>query len=255
MAALAFIFLVPIPYQVTCPFELQPVDRRFVAAPYDGILEQVLVQQGDTVEPNQVLAIMDREKLITEKSSVVAEMESARKKIDAARGGGDIAASQIAKSEFERAQAELNLLDQRLRHLEIRAPIGGVVISGEVEKVEGAPVETGQSLFEIGPLKQLVAEVQIPERDLAMIQPGMQTTICCQAFPYESLRGALAKVQPRAETIDDEQVFIGEVIVENSKGKLKPGLQGRARVQSCYRPVIWRLFHRSYESFRYWLMW
>ena len=39
--------LVPVRYKVWCSCQVQPVVRRFVAAPYDGKLEKTFVEPGD----------------------------------------------------------------------------------------------------------------------------------------------------------------------------------------------------------------
>src|SRR5205085_8077625 len=39
----------PLVHRVDCECRLEPVSRRFVAAPYDGVLEKALVQPGDLV--------------------------------------------------------------------------------------------------------------------------------------------------------------------------------------------------------------
>ena len=250
-----FGMIVPLPYQVPCPVEVQPVNRRFVAAPYEGKLAEVLVERGEAVQQGQVLAKMDRQKLEFEKAAVVAEIASARKKVDAARGERRIAEAQMAQSDIKAFQAKLNLLDQRLANLDIKSPIEGVLIRGEIEKIQGAPVELGQSLFEIGPLDKMSIQVRIAERDISMVQAGVSVTIRCRALPYRKLTGILERIHPCAEMIDDEQVFVGEVVVDNPEGRLRPGLRGRAQIQSKWRSLSWRLFHRSYESFRYWLIW
>ena len=56
MAAAAF---VPIPYKIDCVCTLEPVVRRFVAAPHAGVLEKSIVEPGDRVRRNDVLGRMD----------------------------------------------------------------------------------------------------------------------------------------------------------------------------------------------------
>jgi multidrug efflux pump subunit AcrA (membrane-fusion protein) len=59
LAALA----VPLPYKVKCDCQLEPVTRRFVAAPFEGTLQRASVKPGDVVREGDVL------KLIHETSS------------------------------------------------------------------------------------------------------------------------------------------------------------------------------------------
>ena len=97
---------IPLPYRVACDCELQPVLRRFVAAPYAGILERTFAENGDIVSKDQLLAQMDGRNLRIELSGLQAELAGAKKKRDLALAQGDIANSQIARSEMERFQLQ-----------------------------------------------------------------------------------------------------------------------------------------------------
>ena len=44
------------PYRVATDCTVEPLERRFVVAPFEGVFEKSLVRPGDLVEQNQVLA-------------------------------------------------------------------------------------------------------------------------------------------------------------------------------------------------------
>jgi multidrug efflux pump subunit AcrA (membrane-fusion protein) len=255
LSCLIALMCIPFPYRIPCECEVQPVMRRFVAAPHDGILEKTFVESGDIVEPNQLVAILDGRQLRIELSGLRAEYDGARKRRDSALAKGEIATSQIARSEMKRHQSKIRILDQQLANLEVRTPIGGIVVSGDLEKVEGAPLEMGQTLFEIAPLNEMLAEIGIPESEIKYAQPGMEVAIKLNAFPFETWTGTIEQIQPRTEIIDDESVFVAQVKLPNQENQLRPGMQGSAKVETKYAPLGWNLFHRPWESVRYWLIW
>ena len=246
---------IPLPYRVACDCELRPVLRRFVAAPYAGILEKTLVRDGDVVAQGDVLARMDGRQLRMEIAAIEAEYAGAKKRSESARAQRDIANSQIANSEMKRLAAEKDLLAQRLANLEVRSPLDGIIVHGDLEKAEGAPLETGQTLFEVGPLQQMVAEIHIPEGEIQYVRPGMQVAIKLDAYPFESLSGTIERIHPRAEIVEDESVFVAEVNLANERGILRPGLNGSAKIRAHAYPLGWNLFHRSWETVRCWLIW
>ena len=49
LAAMAIVLCLPLPYRISCDCTIQPVKRRFLAAPYDGILDQADAKLGDVV--------------------------------------------------------------------------------------------------------------------------------------------------------------------------------------------------------------
>lgn len=253
LAALAM--LVPLPYQVGCECQLEPVVRRFVAAPYDGILEKTFAETGEIVEANQLLARMDGRTLRIELAGVQAEFDAAKKRRDSALATQDIAQSHIARSEMQRHQSQIELLNRRLENLEVKSPIEGIVVSGDLEKAEGAPLETGQTLFEVGPLDQMVAEILIPESEIRFVEAGQKVKIKLNAYPFRTFHGTVKHIHTRSEIVSDENVFVAEVVMDNEKGRLKPGMAGTAKINSGFYPLGWNLFHNAWEKVRYWTVW
>lgn len=249
------ILCVPMPYRVWCDSTVQPVERRFVAAPYEGVLAQSLVRGGDQVSAQQVVARLDGRLLRGELAGVQAEFDVAKKRRDLALATGDVAQSQIAKSEMQRHQAKVTILNQRLENLEVRSPIDGVVVTGDLEKAVGVPLELGQTLFEIAPLDTMVAEIGIPESEAQYVKPGMSVELKFDSFPFQTFSAEIQRVHPRAETVEDASVFVADVVLENSSGRLRPGMSGSAKVSSGWSPLAWNLFHRPWESIRYWTIW
>ncbi|MFT5299709.1 MAG: hypothetical protein ACI814_000482 [Mariniblastus sp.] len=249
------LMLVPLPYRISCNSELQPVLRRFIAAPYDGILQQSLVKSGDLVESNQIVAQLDGRQLRIELSALRAELDGAKKRRDSALAKGDIAISQIARSEMQRHEANAKILEERLGNLDVRSTIAGVVVSGDLEKAQGAPLEMGQTLFEIAPLDEMVAEIGIPESEIQYVTPGMPVAIKLDAFPFKTWHGTVEQIHPRTEIVGDQSVFIAEVKIPNYDSQLRPGMKGSAKIKTETASLGWSLFHRPLESLRCWMIW
>ena len=255
VVALTLLMATPMPYRVACDCELQPVLRRFVSAPHAGILERTLAENGDIVSKDQLLAQMDGRILRIELSGLQAEYAGAKKKRDLALAQGDIANSQIARSEMKRHEARIRLLEQRTRNLEVCSPIDGIVVSGDLHKVEGAPLEMGQTLFEVAPLDQMISEIAIPESEIQYVKAGQEVSMKLSAFPFKTWAGTIKRIHPRAEIVDDESVFVAEVALKNDGVELRPGMKGSAKIQSGWAPLGWNLFHRPWETVRYWTIW
>ena len=247
LLGLMLLACVPWPYKVGCQCELQPVTRRFVAAPYAGVFEQSLVEPGDLVKRDQVLARMDGRELRYELAGVTADQDRAGKSRDVNLASGKVAASQIDAYERERFQNRRRLLESRFEHLDIKSPIDGLVISGDLKRSAGVPVTVGQALYEIAPLDRMVVEIAVPDEQIGLVAPGQDVAIRLDAWPGDSWRGELHKIQPRSETRDDENVFIAEVLLDNADQRLRPGMKGTARITTVWRPWAWIVFHRPWN--------
>ena len=244
--------MLPVPYDVNCDCELQPVTRRFVAAPFEGTLERALVEVGDTVTEGQLLARMDGKEVRWELAGNAAEYERAAKERDAHLADQKFGEAQLARLQMERLGLTTRLLEHRSENLEIRSPIDGIVVSGELKRAEGVRLSLGQTLFEIAPLDRMIVEVEIPESELAHVPPQTDAVIRLEAYPDQRLTGPLKRICPRAELRNKQQVFIGEVELPNDTGQLRPGMRGRVALPAGNSTLGWRLFHRAWNKWRLW---
>ncbi len=257
LAAFAGLLLlaVPWPYHVTSQCQVQPVTRRFIVAPYDGTLEKSLVAPGDVVHAGDVLARMDEQEVRWELSSLQADRARAEKERDAAMAGHRTSGAQLAELETQRLDVEIQLLQHRIENLAIRSPIDGIVVAGDLEKAEGAPLTIGQTLFEVAPLEKMTVEIQIPEEDISYVSPGMPVAISLDAFADDHISGTLQQIHPQAELKENQSVFVAEMELANPHSRLRPGMNGWAEITSERKSLGWILFHKPWTSVRRALAW
>ncbi len=122
------------------------------------------------------------------------------------------------------------------------------MVSGDLSKAQHAPVETGQTLFEVAPLDAMVAELAVGEADVAYVQPGQETRLTFDAWPRDAWSGKIALLRPRAEQRDGNTVFVAEVRLDNHARQLRPGMSGRARIVAPSCAIGWILFHKPAEA-------
>tara|TARA_R110002096_G_scaffold273422_2_gene467208 strand:- start:12891 stop:14771 length:1881 start_codon:yes stop_codon:yes gene_type:complete len=249
--AVAAFMLIPVPHRITANAQLQPERTRQIAAPFDGILERAVVKPGDTVEAGQLLAVLDGKEIRWRHAEAIARYEAAQTKRDQAMTDKrNVAAQQLAQLEADGLELEVALLTYQRDNLEVKAPIAGVVLSGNLERSEGVPVSTGQKLFDIAPIDQLELEISIPDAEISRVKAGQRVQLRLEAQTGYRHESELAEVYPISEIQDDRNVFVGLAIVENESGELRPGMRGKARIVSVQRPIGWIIFHRLWESIR-----
>lgn len=255
VTVLAGLLFLPVPYRVACDCELQPVVRRYVAAPFEGTLEKSFVEPGESVRVGQLLARMDAREIQWELAGLNAEHSRALKERDGHMAKQDISAAEISRFDMERLQNRRDLLTHRSEHLEIRSPLTGLVITGDLKRSEGVPLKTGDRLFEIAPLDQMLVEVAIPEPDIRHVSDAQQVTVLLDAFPNETLTGKVKRIHPRSEVRDEQHVFIAEVELDAAHDRLRPGMKGAAKISAGSRQLGWIAFHRPWEAFLMWVGW
>lgn len=255
LCLLSAILLLPVPYRVHCKCKVQPVVRRYVTAPFDGTLDKSLAEPGDRVEKGQVLARMDGREVRWEASGYEADRNRAEVNRKTHLAKHDLGPARMAELEAQRLDLKLRLLRYRSDHLDLKSPIRGIVVSGDQKRVEGMPVTVGQALFEVAPLDRMVFELAIPEEEFAHVSAGQTAIVRLDAFPGESWEGALARVDPRAESRDSQQVFVGEWSVKNNDESLRPGMNGMATIVTRRHLLVWNVLHKPWQHFLAWLGW
>lgn len=257
MTAAAVIVVVamalPMQYRISARCVIEPMQRRFVVAPHQGLIESSFVQPGDVVRAGQSLARMDGREVRWELAGLEADRRQAQQQHDSSLARGELGKSELARLEVEQLDAKLGLLRRRESLLELKSPLDGVVLSGSLEKLSSAPVETGQVLFEIAPLDQLRVEVAVPAADYRHIAVGEPVELRFDGRLSEPVNGTLARIRPRSEIRDSADVFVAEVELPNVNDSLRPGQRGHAVVAGPRHPLAWNLFHKAFDRVRTWL--
>ncbi len=251
---------------LACPFHtsiradcrLVPKVKRTVAAPFDGQLGRTRVQPGDKVAAGDILVAMDNRELKLKQAELTASRDQALKKRDRAMSnpeGTDFSAAQVAAFEADGIAQELALVERKLAMLEVKAPIAGVVVSGDLRRAEGQPIRQGQVLFEVAPLDAMLVEVDVPDREFSRVRAGLPVSFRLEAFSGWSGVGKIERVHPQSEQRDGANVFIAEASVALDAPELRPGMRGRAVIEGDRRALIWIIGHRFAEWVQTTLWW
>lgn len=251
-AAVAVPLVFPWSVRTTCPVVLEPISHRLVAAPFEGVFDRSLVMPGDRVEAGQVLGRMDGRELRAKLAACEAELSRAGKSRDVNLAAGKLAGTQIDRLEMERLRHERVLLARRLEQLEIRSPIAGIVVTGDLRRYEAATLKVGHNLYEIAPLDHLTAELAVPEEDLEQVAENAETAIKLDAVPGGAFEGKIVRIRPRGELRDNKQVFVAEVELTDDAGRLRPGMKGSSTVYGSRAPGAWLLIRKPlYATLRF----
>lgn len=141
---------------------------------------------------------------------------------------GDLAKYQLEKSQFQNANHQL-VEDNSF--YSIRAPISGVIQSFN-KYYPGSLVEAGETLAEISPQAQLVAECYVNTRDVGLLKIGQPTIFQVDAFDYNYfgiLTGKIYSIDNDYIVIDDKPVFKVRCLLDNTQLNLKNGFAGNLK--------------------------
>lgn len=194
-------------------------------------LEQTRVQRerAQAELANAELQAQRNERLFTE--GVISEQmrDQTRLALEQAR---------VALRAQERAIEQANFAYRRaledLDRTTIRSPMDGTVISRRAEVGETAIMGTtnfpGSVLMVIGDLSELVAEVEVPERDLVQLASGQRAEVKVDALPGESFPGKVVEISSSGFKVGDVVKFKVKVALDQPDPRLKPEMTTKVEI-------------------------
>lgn len=253
-AALAVLLAWPFHYRIGADCRIAPTVKQVVAAPFDGQLRKSFVRPGDQVRAGDPLGELDNRELKIKEAELTAARERALKERDRAMTSGnngegaDFAAAQVANFQAQSVGQELQLVRQKLEMLAVKSPLTGVVVSGDLRRAEGQPMPRGQVLWEVAPLDAMIVEIDVPDREISRVRVGQPVRIRLEAFGGGRWASTINRVHPQSEQRDARNVFIAEADIAPDRVKeLRPGMRGRASIESDRRPLLWIVGHRFWD--------
>ena len=156
----------------------------------------------------------------------------------------------IVTAQIDQARAQLALLDDQLGRTQLRAPFNGVVVSGDLSQSLGSPVERGQVLFEVAPLDVYRVILQIDERDVGDIAAGRRGHLVLTGLPTEHLPLRVQKVTPVSTAREGRNYFRVEASLDTTPERLRPGMEGVAKVEIDRRSLVWIWTHQAVDWVR-----
>jgi biotin carboxyl carrier protein len=227
-------------FKAEAPFILEATYQQVVCASFDGYIKAVNVEIGDEVKGNETtLAELDTAELRLQLAAAKAERAGYLKQVAAAMRDGETAHAQIAQANSDKVQAQIDLLNYLIEHGKIISPISGTVVKGDLKRQIGAPVKTGDILFEVTPLESLRAELLVPEDqifDIVVDQEGYLATV---SYPGERIKFVVERINPVAEVVNNRNVFKVRVRLLETRSWMRPGMEGVAKISIGERRYVW----------------
>lgn len=236
--------------------ELLPGTRMPLRATVGGLVTQVLVDEGDQLEAGDVLAVLRDDALSIRLREAEAERATAVRTAATARARGDESAARVAEISADELAGRVDLLSDRLGRTQLRAPVGGVVLTMRPWERVGEWLDAGETFVLLGRTDRLELEARIPQRHIDRVRVGQQVRLKVLARPEHTFVGQVTEIAPQAE-IDDatgESTFVVRAGIDNSGQLLRPGMEARAKIVGDRRPFGWIIIRPLVEwmQLRFW---
>lgn len=256
VAGLAALLFWPTTWRVSADAVIEGEQQRALAAPFEGYVGTALHRAGETVAAGTIIATLDVHTLALERARWLAEAAQHERRLRDAMSRHDRAAAGLARAELDQAQAQLALVEQRIERARLVSPWPAVIVSGDLSQQIGSPVEQGKVLFELAPLDAWRVILKVDERDIRAIASGQQGRLVLSGLGGEAIGLRVLNIaMPEAE--DGRNRFRVEAALDGDSPRLRPGMEGVAKIEVGERPLAWIWTHKAFDWLRLqvWRLW
>lgn len=261
-----------IPDWLEAPGTVQAAQTSQIASQMMGTITQVRVHEGDRVQNQQVLAVLDDAQPRAAMQAATAAEAAAQNDVSAAESELALAEStmkryqqlydkksvspqefdeiksryqralaghEMARARLQQAGAELARARASLGYALIRAPFAGIVTEKRADA--GTLASAGMPLFTVEDTRSYRLEVTVDESDIGIVRMGGAapvtpvTPIMIDALGSTGLSGKVVQIVPAADPAS--RSFLVKVQLP-ADARLRSGLFGRARFSRGERTAL-----------------
>lgn len=190
------------------------------------------VEQGERVKAGQVLLRLDDAAAVAGLARAEVQLKQAEE--DVARWEAMKKAGAVSDLDYEgvrnrRDLARITVEEAKglLGKRRVTSPVDGVVDERMVELGEMAM--PGKPAFRVVKADRVKVIVDIPETDVAAMKVGLPLGFALDALPGAGLTGVVSYVSAAAQ--EASLTFRMELSVENTEGRIKPGMMARVSLR------------------------
>ena len=173
--------------------------RADVVLETSGTVAALRAEEGDVVASGRVLAVLKNPQVSAELDRAEANFTKAN--ADFTSVAGLFEQGYVARREFDEAKlaavaarATVEAAREAAASLRLKSPIRGTVSLRDIRY--GEAVSPGKLAFSVVDLRDLLVEVNLPEKDLTRLRVGQESKITSELLEGEEASGRVARISP-----------------------------------------------------------
>jgi membrane fusion protein (multidrug efflux system) len=229
----------PVRRMVRLPGTVESRVSSTVASEVAGLVEELLVREGDVVKKEQPLARLRTTSLELRRKASVASLQEAQARLKQAERNLERAkelkeSGIISRQDYDdrfyeydawqgrvdQYQAQIDQIDFDLQQSIISAPFAGTVTAKRTEV--GQWVAVGDPVMDMVSLDELEVVVEVPEQYFSSLNPGARASVTFEAVPGLEAGGHITAIIPRADP--EARTFPVKMRIPNREGRIGVGM-------------------------------
>jgi len=261
LIAMMLVGLVPVRLTVLSPLEVVARDAFIIAAPIEGVIEEVLVspnakvRKGDLLFRYHALDFENRHDIAT-KNMAIASARYQRASQSSFGSGDGRRELAITKAEYEVAVEEKRYATSQLGRIEVRAQSDGIALFSSKDDWTGKPVSIGERVMRLADANKTEFKIKVAVADGIILGQETDVTVFLDSDPLDPVPARVSKKSYTPESQGDEPMSF-PVHAQLKPGKetknFRIGLRGTARLSGDRVPLAFNLFRKPLSAIRQYL--
>ncbi len=244
---------------------IQPLTKVDVGSELSGVARTVMVDENSIVKAGDILAQLDKSRLLAQKSKAEAQVLAAQARLITAEASRSQAALNftresrlrarglsteqvleqadaelkrsaasvsVANAEIAASNADLELVTTDLAKADIVSPIDGIVLKRTVEPGQTVAASLqAPVLFTIAQdIKRIQVEVNVDEADVGVVKIGQDAAFNVDAYRDRNFPAKIGSMSYSPETVDGVVTYKTTLSADNADMSLRPGMTATAKI-------------------------
>jgi membrane fusion protein (multidrug efflux system) len=151
------------------------------------------------------------------------------------KGGITLKDLKTASINNENAKTSLSSAKLSMSKTKVTAPIDGVIVE-LTYYTQGTRVSSGSKIVKIMNYEKMYMSVQLPEKYISTIKPGQIVKLTNYTIPKDTIIGNISQLSPAINS--DTRTFLGNILINNPKYLLRPGMFVKADIVVVHKDSV-----------------
>jgi len=216
----------PAPHQqqLTYSGSIEPENTAQIGFAVPGVVNDVMVQEGQLVHQGQLLASIDATEYsnaLVIASSSLEQAEDMYQRLHELYQKGSLPEKDYIdiKTKVAQAQANKSINAKHIADSRLYAPMSGIVTARLI--VKGSTAAPGIPAFTIVKADRVYASMAVPESEVGSLHSGMAATVFIPTL-NDSMQGKISIINPQADAVS--KAYTVKITLYNNHQRLLPGM-------------------------------
>lgn len=255
-AALVILALFPVRLKITAPAEIIAREAEIITAPFDGTIESVKIEPGDTVSVDQVVVTMEHRSLQAQMDMAQQEMAVAqaalsrlqRESLSAPDKKPNLTALQ---EEIDAKKISYDYARSLRERSDIKAGRSGVAVFSEASGLRGRPVRTGDKIMSLADPAEYELLIRVPVEAMTQVEKDARVKFFLNISPMSGHEAEIRSVGYQASP-DADGLLTYKILARLPEGErdFRIGWKGTASITGDWTILSYALLRRPMIALR-----